>query len=345
LRGPLGNEAAKRVGDERASSETAGQPASNASSQSDVMSPRWRGQPGRLEVWYATVSDPASRTGLWVHHEVVAPTEGDPYMHGWTAIFETGAEPALARFGPEPIAAAPLAGALPSTATASLEPPALSGSAGELSWDVRLDVGPTDLPLFTFPAWAWAKEALPGAQVVPIASASARGTMRVGARTIKLSKEARGNLAHIYGHGSAERWGWLHAELGAGDVLEIVAATSRQPGLDKLPPMPFLQLRLGGHDWPKDPLVAVPLMRCRLGLPTWEVKGTIGRWRIRAEVTIPEESAVKVGYVDPDGSTATCTNSEIAHAEILLEHRRSRWETERMWRLEGSAHAEVGTRP
>ena len=37
--------------------------------------PRWRGQAGRLEVWYLTATDPRTGTGLWLHHEVVAPTE------------------------------------------------------------------------------------------------------------------------------------------------------------------------------------------------------------------------------------------------------------------------------
>ena len=41
--------------------------------------PRWRGQPGRLEVWYLTATDPATGTGLWLHHEVVAPTGGGPW--------------------------------------------------------------------------------------------------------------------------------------------------------------------------------------------------------------------------------------------------------------------------
>lgn len=40
--------------------------------------PRWRGAAGRLEVWYATLSDPLTRTGLWVHCETVAPTTGGP---------------------------------------------------------------------------------------------------------------------------------------------------------------------------------------------------------------------------------------------------------------------------
>lgn len=43
--------------------------------------PRWRGAAGRLEVWYATLSDPLTRTGLWVHCETVAPTTGGAYLN------------------------------------------------------------------------------------------------------------------------------------------------------------------------------------------------------------------------------------------------------------------------
>jgi hypothetical protein len=200
-------------------------------------------------------------------------------------------------------------------------------------------------PLFTFPAWAWERETLPAAQVVAVPSARFEGTIRVGRDVLALSRRTRGAVSHIYGHGNALRWGWLHAELGGGDVLEIVSAVSRRPGLDHLPPLAFVQLRRGGRDWPRDPLAAAPLFRTELGLPIWRVRGTVGRWRLRAEVTIPEAQSVRVGYVDPDGESATCVNSEVAHAEIVLEHRRAIWEVEARWDLRAGAHAEIGSRP
>ncbi|MCV7103809.1 hypothetical protein H7I01_26455, partial [Mycobacterium palustre] len=65
--------------------------------------PRWRGQAGRLEVWYATLSDPATRAGLWIHCETVAPLRGAPYGHGWVTRFAADGPPRTARFGPEPV--------------------------------------------------------------------------------------------------------------------------------------------------------------------------------------------------------------------------------------------------
>jgi hypothetical protein len=185
---------------------------------------------------------------------------------------------------------------------------------------------------------------LPGAQVVPVPAAPFTGWVEVEGRRLEL-RDAQGNLARIYGHGNAKKWGWLHADLGDGDVLEIVAAAPHRRGLTWVPPVPMVQLRANGRAWPRDPLSAAALFRARLGLPNWRVRGTVGRTRLRVEVELPPERSVAVPYQDPDGAPATCTNSERADAEIVLERWRRRWETERHWSLSGTAHAEIGTRP
>jgi hypothetical protein len=286
----------------------------------DLLASRWRGQSHRLEVWYATITDGATGTGVWLHHELVAPADGGAaWTHGWVARFPVDGAPSYARYGPDPAATT-------------------HDERWGLSW------GDGGAPLYTFPKWAWEREVLPGAQVVPVPSAPVEGTVDVGGERMVLH-DARGNLARIYGHGNAQRWGWLHADLGGGDVLEIVAGVPHRKGLTWLPPVPMVQLRVRGQDWPRDPMAAAPLFRARLGLPQWRVRGTVGRRRLRVEVDIPGARSVAVAYADPDGAPATCTNSERADAEIVIERWRRRWETERHWSLRGTAHAEIGTRP
>ncbi|MQY09460.1 hypothetical protein [Actinomadura macrotermitis] len=281
----------------------------------DPMRPRWRGQPGRLEVWYTTLSDPATGTGVWLHHELVAPPDDGPAReHGWAAVFPPGERPVFGRYE------GPLA--------------RLQGAAGEIAWDLR-ESGGGD-PLYTFPRWAWERELLPAAQIVPKPTASYDGTVRFGDRVLNL-EAAPGGTARIYGHGNARRWAWLHADLGDGDVCEIVTAVSTRPGLRHLPPLTFLRLRTGGRE-----IAATLGLRATIGLPSWTVRGRVGGGRrIHVEVTQRRAETVSVDYADPGGAPAVCHNSERADVRIVLT-RGGR--VERHWRLEGTAHAEVGVR-
>lgn len=305
--------------------------------------PRWRGQSGRLEVWYLTATDASTGAGVWIHQETVAPTDGDPaYAHGWIAVFEPGTPPVLERFGPEP--ARSMAG--PSgagevwheVARCEIGPGTVRGAAGAIIWDLTYD--DESPPLYTFPAWAWNRELLPGAQVVPSPDAGVRGTIVVNGR--ELTIDGGGALARINGHGSAQRWCWLHADLHGDGVLEIVSGSARRPGLRRVPPMAFVQLRLhGADDWPRRSLLAAPRFRTTLRADGFEVSGRHGGRELRVEVEIPTDARVDVRYRDPDGAEAMCRNSERATATITT----SVDGASRSWRLDGTAHAEVGTRP
>jgi hypothetical protein len=310
----------------------------------DLFRARWQGQRGRLEVWYTTLTDPETGTGVWVHHELVAPTgRTDAYAHGWGAVFPPGEKPVLARFGPQ-------AWSSPDSgfACADVEVTAagLRGRAGEMSWDLEptVSTGPDNRALYTFPRWAWQGEVLPAAQVVPHPAQRFSGTVRHGDRVLELAR-APGATARIYGHGNARRWAWLHADLGDGDVCEVVAAVSTRPGLNRLRPLPFVRLRVAGEDWPASSLRAALSLRATVGLPTWTVQGRVGDRALRVEVTMPSEETVAVDYRDPDGSSLVCHNSERAVADVDLSRRvGGQWRSEHRWRLDGTAHAEVGLR-
>jgi hypothetical protein len=302
---------------------------------------RWRGQPGRLEVWYATFTDPASRAGFWVHHELLAPLSGDAHVHGWAAAFPADGAAEYWRFGPEPLPRSIRSDVWFSSAGTHLDATTMRGSAGAMSWDLTY----TDeaRPLYTFPRWAWDRESLPAAQVLPAPTARFSGTVRAGERELRLDG-APGGVARIYGHGNAKRWAWLHADLGGGDVLEVVAAVSKRPGMNRMPPLPIMRLRVDGVDRPRQPLVAGMAGSATVELPRWHAVSRWGRHRIRVEVELPQQSSVAVPYTDPDGESCVCTNSERAWAHVALERWSGHWACEREWTLDGTAHAEVGLR-
>jgi hypothetical protein len=106
----------------------------------------------------------------------------------------------------------------------------------------------------------------------------------------------------------------------AGRHLEVVSAVARRPGMRGLPSLGFIQLRRGGKDWPGDPLLTAPLFRTRLSSPTWRVRGILGSKRLTVTVNQPDDRCVR------------------------LDKWRGRWITEAEWSLEGTAHAELGTR-
>jgi hypothetical protein len=293
--------------------------------------PLWRGQPGRLEVWYATMSDPVTRAGLWLHHETVAPVSGSPYGHGWATWFPAGGAPCTERFGPEPVD--PATGpAWFSAASARAAFEELSGHAGTLAWELRWK--DTGTPLWTFPRLAWERELLPGAQVVLAPTAQFTGSLTVAATDHRLDGW-RGAVAHIYGHGNARRWAWLHADLGDGDVVEVVTAVSHTPGLRRLPPLAFVRFRLNGKDWPARISPSLRL-HTTLGVRHWQLEGRIGRRDVLIRVDQPENRCVSLQYTDPDGATAVCTNTEQADIHVELGERR--------WSVLGTGHAEVGLR-
>ncbi|MFH0518418.1 hypothetical protein ACHBTE_14710 [Streptomyces sp. M41] len=310
------------------------------------LEPRWDGSPGRTEVWYTTLTDPATGSGVWLHHEVVAPTDGSgAYAHGWIAVFPKDGPARHTRFGPEPFT-----GERQGFTADGIRahPGLLAGTAGSFTWS--LTETPEGVPLHTFPRWSWRRPWLPASHMLPYARCRYSGFVRYGDGDELRLDGAVGASARIYGHGNARRWAWLHADLGDGDVLEVVAAVSMRPGLNRLPPLVFLRLLRGGRTWPTRAertavgWAGLGRFRADIGLPEWRVTGRAGRRRIRVTVTQPPERTLALDYTDPDGSPAVCRNSETADAVVDLERWWGRWRREAVWRLSGTAHAEVGDR-
>ena len=199
---------------------------------------------GRAEIWYTTITDQATGAGMWFHHELIAPADrAVPFTRGHVAVFPPGDDIAFESYGPEPWTGA--AGFV--SGPVSFDGERTAGAAGKISWE--LACATASPPLSTFPAWVWRTRILSAARMVPVPAGRFTGVVRVGDYELRLL-DAPGATGRIYGHGKARRWGWLHADLGGGDVLEVVAAIARRPPLNRVPTLVFVRLRVDGREWP-----------------------------------------------------------------------------------------------
>ena len=72
----------------------------------------------------------------------------------------------------------------------------------------------------------------------------------------------------------------------------------------------------------------------------------VGTRRIAVAVELPADRCVAVPYTDPDGATATCTNTARADVTVKTSELTARgWRRQRSWNLRGTGHAEGGSRP
>ena len=90
----------------------------------------------------------------------------------------------------------------------------------------------------------------------------------------------------------------------------------------------------------------MPAIGKRFATARSAVPGVVGTRRRRVAVVLPIERCVVLGYPDPDGATATCTNTERADVRVGVDNLTPRgWAREQTWELDGTGHAEIGTRP
>lgn len=308
--------------------------------------PRWRGQAGRIETWYATFTDSARGDGYWLHGERVSPAKKGQaaFVRGWVARFPSdGSEPRCEHFGPEPQIVSRDGGALLHARSAHFDADILTGKTKGFSWQLHLRH--EGAPLYTFPRWIWENEFLPGCQAVPSPQTVFSGTIRDGDTVIALDG-ARGAYGHVYARSHAVRWAWLHADLADGVVIEVVAALGKSFFLNALGPLVFLRLRQNGVDWPRRPLCAA-LFGFKAEISDenqWSVSGRAQGRFIRVDVKLPSERCLVMDYEDPAGLKTKCRNSERATACVTIETAKDGALASESWELDGLAHAEIGWR-
>ena len=254
--------------------------------------PRWRGQPHRLEVWYATFTDLRTTDGYWLHHEVVAPDEGAAYAHGWSAVF-------------------PFDGPRSSRALRSRCRPTRAATRGSrrrarMSTE-RHSAAPRATWRGTSPTptrrrrctrsrrGRGRRRCSPRRRSCRSPTARFAGTVSIAGRTVELDDAVGARRPHLRPRqrravGLAARRPRRRRRARGGR-----GRARRKRGPVAIPPVPLVQLRLDGDDWPDDSVKAAARARAKVALPHWSVKVVSGHRRLLADVTVPGERVGDAG--------------------------------------------------
>jgi len=304
--------------------------------------PRWDGSsPGHYEVWYLTLSDPATRRGLWFRYTLEIPkgAEAPRVAELWAFAFRPGG-PAVGGKETMPLSWPP--SGVMQIGAARLDEGRATGSVAGITWDLAWDPPPT--AMWHIPG-RLGESRLPSTRVVcPALGVTFRGTVTIDGETLVLDA-ARGCQTHLWGRQHAARWAWGHCSAwdeGEGEaVLEAVwAVPPLAPGRAAPAGPTLLYAQVDGKAFACNALPWLARARSRVTGHRWEMSGRTRDARVRAFLEARPAEMAQVTYEDPDGAHAWCANSEVAIGVLEVE----RNGVLRRFTTDGLAHVEFGAR-
>jgi hypothetical protein len=317
---------------------------------------RWNGRPGHYEVYYVSLTDPASGCGAWIRYTLTAPLEGadvTPNASLWFMAFDGEGRP-LARKRKLPLdelraEESPFSLQI---GDAVLTDSGMTGAFEDVSWDLRWAPAPR--------AYEHVHPFLQAAKIaktillLPHADVAIEGTLSFPGTELVLDG-ARGGQAHLWGSKHASRWAWAHCsdfrgidgEARPGTFVDGVSVFVPRFGREIGPSSPVVGRALGDDFASTSPLV-VTRSPSRFGLTNWRFEARDGARKLIGTVEAPRETLVGVTYQDPDGQPAYCYNSEVASMQLeIWDHTRrgaSGWRLRDTLVSEGRAHFEYAQR-
>src|SRR5580693_5741055 len=171
---------------------------------------RWTGNPGHYEVYYVTLTDPATGIGVWIRYTMLAPLASaaeDASCSLWFLAMDPrgGRPPTFGRKATFPIADLD-SGTNPFALRirdASMSDGGMAGSFDDVAWDLRWPAPPR-----AYEHVHQSIQRLGAAQTVltlPGADLSIDGMIQFGGERLTLAG-ARGGQAHLWGSKHARTW-------------------------------------------------------------------------------------------------------------------------------------------
>ncbi len=312
----------------------------------------WDRRPGHYEVWYATLSHRASRSGFWIRYTLESPLpgHGEPYAQLWFARFD--ADDPAANFGINrrfPITslraqAAPFSLGLGDGVELRHDGMrgALAGDGHEARWDLAWQ--PAGETLRLLPDFAYKTDLVITKVHSPNQNVRASGEIVVDGRRYTLDGDPLGQT-HIWGRKHAYAWAWAHCNGFAGDdgaALEALSVRLKR-GSIILPTLTLFTVMLDGEEIAFRQPWQLPLARGQWRTGSYHFAGTGPDTRVEATITSRADDMILVEYLDPDGDPVFCHNSCCADAEVKVWKRSpfvGRWREHKRLVAKHTAHYE-----
>jgi hypothetical protein len=319
---------------------------------------QWTGRPGHYEVYYLTLTDPATGVGLWIRYTMVAPlpaTGAQATCSLWFLAMDPrpGHAPTLARKETFPIdrlqsSADPFELIV---ADASLTDRGMRGALQDVSWDLRWEPAGHGYE-HVHPLLRRAKVAQT-MLVLPHADVSVGGSVAIGAERFGLV-DVPGGQAHLWGTKHAQAWAWAHCndfqtldgEPVRGAFVDGVSVLVRRLGRTVGPNTPVVA-RIDGHDFVSTSPLRVLGNDSTFALTGWRFTAVQGRRKLVGEIDADRSQLAGVTYTDPDGERAYCYNAETATMRLHLYERAAQvggWAHRQTLVAPGRAHFEYAQR-
>jgi hypothetical protein len=293
---------------------------------------RWEFQPGFYEVWYATLSHPATQTGFWIRFTLDAPrpSHGAPSARLWFARFD-GRDPTRTfgfnqgfgidqlRHEPEPFRLC--------IGEAELRNDGMKGALTALGQKVEWDMHwrPSERVHLHLPTAIYKMSFADTLLVSPNLDVHAHGHITVDGERYHLDGAPLGQT-HIWGKKHAYSWAWSHCnafEGARGVTLETLTARLKR-GPIVLPKLTLLSLYLDGSDPAlidfREPW-QLPLARSDYATGRYHLLAANAEFKVEAEFTSRPDDMIMAEYVDPDGEPVYCHNTECADARVTIWRR------------------------
>ena len=311
---------------------------------------QWDGGPAHYEVYYLSLTDARSATGLWIRYTMRSPMTGAGECSLWfMAMDRDGSR--FARRATYALVAERDPFRL-TLAGADRSDRGMAGGFEDVSWELSWE---PSLPAAEHVDRLLRRAGI--AKTILVLShpdLAVSGTVQFAGRELVLDG-ARGAQAHLWGSKHASRWTWAHAndlrtpegEPRPGAYLDGVSVYVPRLGRQLGPSTPLVG-RFGGDDFRSTTPLRVTRNASRFGLTTWRFEARDGKRKVVGEVDAPRSSLVGVTYHDPDGDLAYCYNSEVASMRLNLwdraSRRRSGWVMRETLVADGTAHFEYAQR-